>query len=67
MVAGPTISKPSLHATVTVLPIEYQGWEGVVVAYAGLGCEHDAEGKNVNNKIVNSKYCILSNALTKHF
>ena len=49
MVVGPLISNFSKHATVTVLPMEYQGWEGVTSAYAGVGGEHDSEGKNVNN------------------
>ena len=48
MVVDPLSNSPK-HATVTVLPVEYQSWEGVTSAYAGLGSEHDAEDRNVNN------------------
>ena len=46
---GPLISKFSKHATVTVLPMEYQGCKGVTSANTGSGVEHKSEGKNVNN------------------
>ena len=49
MVVGPFISNFSKHATVTVLPMEYQGCKGVTSANTGSGVEHKSEGKNVNN------------------
>ena len=69
MVVGPLISKSSLHAIVTVLPIEYQGWEGVAISYASLGGEHDAEGKNIDNEVWTLNIVLLkfSNALIRHF